>query len=171
MGFLNNKKGGEKILSIWWFFVLVIIGVGIVGGILIYTSANIDVREIEANILAKKAMGCVVNQGFLNDDILKDDFDLSKECGLDEEILGRGSMFYVKVSVYDKDEEVIKDVPPEGSSAYEKDCEIAAGVKAEKYPKCVTIKENVLYYDGDEVKVGGIVILAASNQEGKNVVG
>ena len=42
-----NKKGGEKLLSIWWFFVLMLIGGGIFIGVLIYYSVDININEIK----------------------------------------------------------------------------------------------------------------------------
>ena len=50
-GMLNNKKA-EKYLSIWWFFVLAMIAMGIVAGVLIFYGADVNVKGLEAEILS-----------------------------------------------------------------------------------------------------------------------
>ena len=94
-----NKKGGEKLLSVWWFFVLVVIGGSIVIGVLIYYSADVNIKELEADILTGRIIRCVTDRGYLKQDFLQDSFDIFKECDLRKEVFGEGSDFYFKISV------------------------------------------------------------------------
>ena len=69
---LKDKKG-EKLLSIWWFFVIAVVATGITVGVLIYYSASIDMREAEAELLSEKIFDCVVEEGFVVEEIFEED--------------------------------------------------------------------------------------------------
>lgn len=169
-----NKKGGEKLLSIWWFFVLAIVGVGISAGVLIYHSTDVDIREIEAENLYEKISNCVTEQGFLIDDILKEDFNIFEECKLKEEIFWEGSVFYFNIQIFNESGNRIKQIR-EGDFSFERDCEIqeedeeGKKIKAEYYPRCIRKKEMILYYKDSEIKEAIFEILTASNQVGGKI--
>ncbi len=173
---LNKKKGG-KLISVFWLFVLAIVGVGIAAGVSIYHSAEVDIREIEAGNLYEKISNCIIEQGFLIDDVLKEDFNVSdffEECKLNEEIFGEGSVFYFNVQILDKSENLIKEIRG-GDFSFEGDCEIqeedeeGGKVTAKYYPKCIRKKETILYYENNEIKEAKLEILTASNQVGKKI--
>jgi len=42
----NSNKG--ELLSIWWFFILIIIGIGIVGGAFLFFGEKMDIRATQA---------------------------------------------------------------------------------------------------------------------------
>ena len=65
----KNKKGGEKLLSIWWVFIISFVALIIAIGVDMFYGSEVDVREIEADILYEKVIECVVEQGFLVEDI------------------------------------------------------------------------------------------------------
>ncbi len=60
---IKNKKGGERVLSLYWFLILGIVAIVVVSGVFIFYSAQTDVREVETNILADKIIQCFVNNG------------------------------------------------------------------------------------------------------------
>ena len=67
MNLIRNKKGGEKLLSIWWFIVLTLVTAGLVLAVLIFYSAEYDVRLKEADSLHDKIYDCLVDKNdFLN---------------------------------------------------------------------------------------------------------
>ncbi len=168
---MKNRKGGEKLLSIWWFFVLAIVGVGISASVFIYHSADVDVREIETNILYGKIVNCVIKQGFLIEELIEEDFDIFRECQLNKESFGEGSYFYFNLKVFDNSSNLIKEIE-EGDFSFEKDCEIQEGeegVIAKYYPKCIRKKEIVLYYKNNKIEEVELEILTASNQVGRKV--
>ena len=161
---MKNKKG-QKLISIWWILVLAIVGAGIVVGVLIHSSANVDVRGAEAEILNEKILDCLFENGFLAEGFLEENFLFFEKCKLNEEIFGERSVFYFNVRVYDEADELIKEFRG-GDASFEKDCAIQEDVEAEDYPKCFMKDERVFYYEENEIKLGRIEILAASNQKG-----
>ena len=90
-----NKKGGEKLLSVWWIFVLVVIGGAIIIGVLIYYNADINIKEFEADVLAERIVRCLVNNGYLSQDFLEKEFNIFEECSLKKEIFENPSNFYL----------------------------------------------------------------------------
>ncbi|MEK6906748.1 MAG: hypothetical protein AABW81_03940 [Nanoarchaeota archaeon] len=167
---IKNKRGGEKIISIWEFFVLGVVGLGIVAGVWIFYSSNADVRVTESGILYNKIVDCLIQQGYLNENIFMKDFDFFKECKLSREVLNSKD-FYFKINVVDSEgKEIVSNISGERTN-FERDCEVSKSIKAEEYPKCTGQKESVIYYQDNKVKVGTIYILTASNQRGEKVFG
>lgn len=166
-----HKKKEGKLLSVFWFFTLALVGVGISAAVLIYHSADVDTREVETDMLYNKIINCVVKQGFLIDELVKEDFNIFSECQLNKEIFGEGSYFYFNLRVFDNSSNLIKEIQ-EGDFSFERDCEIQEGeegVTARYYPKCTRKKENVLYYKDNKIKEGTLEILTASNQVGRKI--
>lgn len=165
---LKDKKGGEKIFSFWWFAVIAIVGVGIVSGVFIYYSSNVDVRDVEAEILFNKVERCIVQQGILTEESLEKGFNLLNECGLNENIFSRGSSFYFNISFLDENQKNLREDILEGDFSFEKDCELQEtdDVVTEKFPKCVRRVNSVLYYENNQLKKAVLKILTASNQYG-----
>ncbi|MBU2612636.1 MAG: hypothetical protein KKB62_02860 [Nanoarchaeota archaeon] len=62
---LQNKRG-DKILSVYWFAILVIVAVGVVLMVNTFYGKGYDVREVEARILAEKVADCVYFGGESN---------------------------------------------------------------------------------------------------------
>ena len=154
-----NKRGDEKYLSIWWVFVIVVIALGITIAVLIFYSAETDIKLPEAGILSEKLLSCLNNQGEINMNFIKNDFNIFKECGLNEKMFESGSDFYFNVSLYDSNRKLVKELL-EGQTAFEADCRIqneGKKITAVNFPKCVFINE------------GRFALVVASNQIGKKV--
>ena len=87
---MNNK--GEKILSVYWFFILIIVAGGIVLIVSIFYGKPLDVREVEANILINNIADCLVNEnGFLRE-VTNEDFLKVCHLKIDEE------EFYIEIA-------------------------------------------------------------------------
>ena len=41
-----NKKGSEKLFSIWWILMIIFVGVIITAGVIIYHGAEINLKKI-----------------------------------------------------------------------------------------------------------------------------
>lgn len=178
-----NKKG-EKLLSIWWFFVIAVVGAGITAGVLIYYSASVDMRGAEAELLSEKIFDCVVEEGFLIEGLLEESFDVFEECKLKEEVFEDGSFFYFHIRIFDEAGDLIKvfdesgdlvrEEIKEGDVSFEDDCEIqeedeeGKKVRAKYYPKCVR-KKKIIWYYSNGIKEGELEILTASNQVGGKI--
>lgn len=61
-----NKKGADKLISIYWFVVLVLVAGGIVMMANVFYSSPYDVRSTEANILSTKVSDCIYFGGKMN---------------------------------------------------------------------------------------------------------
>ncbi len=151
-----NKRGGEKIMSVWWFFVLVIVGVGITSGVLLFYSADVNVKQTEADILYDKIAECIFENGFLIDEFLKNDFDIFETCDLNKGIIDGGD-FYFKIST-----DIRKDIV-KGDKSFE----VLQDSKGPHLPRFGGKTENIFYYQNNEIKEAEIEILTASNQIGK----
>ncbi len=170
-----NKIGGEKLLSIWWFLVLGIVGLGIVGGVFIFYSAGVDIREIEANVLSEEIINCLTGQGYVNDALFENDFDIFKECNFNKEIINSRE-FYFEVEILDNNGKNLTKEIKAGKSSFKADCGVTSGeeekkIKAEKFLKCIQKEESVIYYKNNEKKIATLYILTASNQRGKKIAG
>tara|TARA_Y100000034_G_scaffold118152_1_gene158510 strand:+ start:262 stop:729 length:468 start_codon:yes stop_codon:yes gene_type:complete len=150
-----NRKGAERIMSVWWFAILVVVAgtVGIM--VALYYGSEVDVRGLEASILAEKVIKCLNNKGIVE--------DLVGECGLDAERFGQGSDYFLKVSVFDSSGNLINEIK-EGQHSYEDDCILVlgdSGIGAKRFPRCV---ETSFDLNGQRVD-----ILSGSNQIGRSV--
>lgn len=161
-----NRCGSEKVLSIWWFGVLIFVGVGITMGVLIFKNADINVKSLEADILTDKIYSCLVNYGTIADELFLNNFDIYSFCSLNKAVFGEGSKFYFSVKIFDENGKEVKSING-GDNSLRKDCEISKVVKADKYPKCDKMEESAIYYVEGREKNGRIIILTASNQFGR----
>lgn len=162
-----NKKGSREVLSIWWFFILVIIGVGIVAGMTMFYGAEADTRNIEMNMLSDNILGCITNNGFIDSNLMSNDFNdvsLMVKCGLAEDMFNTSSKLYFSVKVFDE-QKLVREISSSMKS-FEKDCEVAKGLReAKNYPICVTKDEKAIFYDRG-LKELKLEVIAASNQHG-----
>lgn len=165
-----NRKGGEKLLSIWWFFVLALIGGSIVAGVIIFYGAEIDTRKLETDIMSEKIVNCISEQGFLNENMLNKNFDVFKECSISKGLVNKGGEFYLRISIYDEQNNKIReDVVSEGPMM-EKDCIIGERmIRARYYPVCSKKRENILYYKDGQLNNAVLEVMTASNQRGQEV--
>ena len=158
----------EKLLSLWWFFVLGVIGGGLVVGVLIHTSAEINVDELEADVLSERVISCVYDNDFLDEKILDNDFDIFNYCNLNKTIFGEGSNFYFNISIFNEDNSLNKSIAG-GIYSFEEDCKIQDKLNAKHFPKCSEKEQMMLLRQGDEIKEIKLNVLTASNQEGKRI--
>jgi len=175
---LRNKKGGEELLSLWWFFVLAIVGAGIVVGVFIFHSSGVNVKEIESNILSERIYDCLVEEGVLLGEFVGNQdgsFDIFGKCNLKESIFDNRGDFYFEVKFFDKLGQPSLPIV-KGNNALKGDCKIqktedGEEIKAQYFPRCSFEKRGVIYYSGIEKMfvTGSLEILTVSNQEGKKI--
>lgn len=152
-----NKTGGEKLLSIWWAFVIIVIGGGVALSVWIYYGADVDINKINADILAERIIKCITDNSELKWDFLNENQIYSK-CSLDEDTFGEGGLYF-RISVSSENEE-LKNIQG-GDYSYEKDCQISLRGKGKNYPQCV---EKIVYvfYKEENLKLD---ILTGVKQE------
>ena len=155
-------KKGEKLFSIWWFIIIIIIGLGIVAGVSLFYSSNLDIRSLEADALSSKVVKCISSSDGINPTILESNFDIFSECSLSQSVFDNGK-FFIKISVSDffTGESVIGH--SFGNNAFEKNCDIKSKITAVKYPECSSKSVYVIDKDNKKYLVN---VLAASNYKG-----
>lgn len=171
-----GKKAGEKYLSIWWFFVLIVIAGGLVAGVLI-NSKDTSIKEIEADILATRLADCIVKNGWLDSGILEKTFDVFEKCYLSKEAIESGK-YYLALEAYEfgkceinKDKLECKDGLTSGfysfgASSFEIQCKI----NGKTYPKCSEKYIYVLDEENGRQRKLILRVIAGSNQEGKHEI-
>ncbi len=65
----KDKKGADKILSIYWFVVLTLVAGGVFAMVYVFYGAPSDVREIEAELLAQKLAHCISRNGLIEENL------------------------------------------------------------------------------------------------------
>jgi len=171
MLFKYNKRGGEKIMSIWWFAVLAIVGATIIVGVAMVYSADVDTRNFESAILAERVSDCIVNDGVLDSLIVEDGgkFDFFEECGLDKTFFEQSSKLYFKVTIKNSSGGVLFGPFGEGTASLEKDCLVTKKILARNYPKCISRSEGIIYNGADGRIAAILEVFVASNQKGVEV--
>ncbi len=144
---MKNKKGGDKLISVYWFAILVIIAGGVVMMVNVFYSSPYDVREAEAEILATKVADCIYPGGKMNllltsptgafRESFKDNFmDL---CSLNFDVEGEFERpdYYIEVKFYTEgDLDLQKFELIEGNLNWKEDCNLEEDSR-EKLAKCV----------------------------------
>lgn len=149
--FFENKIGADKVISIYWFAIIVIIAGGVFGMAYNFYGSPYDVREIESEVLSNKVADCISSQGYLNEnlfnlsngnftkefqenffDICNLNFDTSNENGLSE-----GIQYFTEARFYNlRGEELF--LVEEGNLNFRSDCALAESDREyEKIVKCV----------------------------------
>ena len=164
---LKDVRGGEKLLSLWWFFVLGVIGGGIVIGVMIFSAADTSVNFLEADILGERILSCIIDNGHLID---YDNQMILEKCNLDEKMFVKGSDFYFKIQVYNGGELVEEKSFEKGDFSFEKECKVSLKdeVDARYFPKCFFKRAKVWGSDNNEIL--DLILLTGSNQKGEKGV-
>lgn len=133
--FFIDKRGGDKMLSIYWFAILFIVAAAIVYIASLFYGKPYDVREIEANLLANKISDCLVDsQGYFTGvsgnvaDVCNLNFNAENEFDW------RSDQYYVEVSFRDSNERISA-----GNAALAEQC----SKKLDKNPFCI---ERSIYF-------------------------
>lgn len=163
--FRNMKKADSKLLSIWWFAVLIIIGTGVIVGSFIFYSNKVDVRLIEADLITAKIIECMSEGGHINQDYMAGKLDIFEKCSFDKNVIESGS-YFIRVGIYDNKGELIKDSEKYfGDVTLEKDCLIGSSmINAVNYPRCIERRAKLLVEGGEEAELR---VYAGSNYEYK----
>jgi hypothetical protein len=83
---MMNLRGDERVLSVYWIFILVIVTLSIVAGVVQIYGGDLDVRAAEAGLLKERAVDCLVHKGVFDRDkfdLLSDADALLQECKID----------------------------------------------------------------------------------------
>ena len=153
-----HNKG--NLLSIWWIFVLAVIAGGVVIGVSIYYSADVNINLVHADVLGNRITNCLVQNGNIIYDMEK--YDFFKECKINKKLFNDGD-FFVKVLI-SYDDKIIHD-KNYGNFAYEKDCQVLEKVSSKSSLRCANRKEIAEYNDKEVI----LEIISGINQNGGRI--
>lgn len=168
-----SKKGAEKILSVYWFAILIIIAGSVVAMVSLFYGTPYDVRGTEANIMVSKAVNCISENGKLTEELFSEnknfneDFNLKEKCNFvfETESKSETEEYLLKTEFYDLSNEKVFSIS-EGNSNLYADCKIGE----EKYKKISKCIEREFYslnpFDNEVFK---IKIISAVRKTEKNV--
>ncbi len=104
-----DKRGTDKMISVYWFFILFLVTAAIVYMVSAFYSAPYDVRNLEANILTNRVADCIYRGGEINGELFDGEFNSGFEeeffsvCGLNFEGESRWNgeiQYYVGFDIY-----------------------------------------------------------------------
>ena len=99
---LKNKKGAEKIISVYWFAILFIVAGTIAFMVSSFYGDPYDVREVESGILINNIADCLTKEdGKLKETVSEKDF--LDTCHLNFDTGDSEEQYYVKVEFYNFD--------------------------------------------------------------------
>jgi len=156
--FPKNRKGADKVLSVYWFVVLFIVAGGVVYMVAVFYGAPYDVREVEANLLINQIADCVATGGSLNGNLdkLVDELTLLQICKInfkvEDEFSWKEDQFYVNISSgdFDKTSGMISGLTEKvvlGNSELKSFCELGG----KTMPKCV--ERSFYVSEGKVIKI------------------
>jgi hypothetical protein len=157
--FLGDKKGTDKMLSIYWFAILFIVAAAIVYIASLFYGKPYDVREIEANLLANKISDCLVDsQGYF---FGAGGGDVMRVCNfnfnVEDEFEWKSNQYYIEVSFTDSNEKISV-----GNAALAEQC----SKKLDKNPFCI---ERSVYFVDSSNNQRFAEILSVVRKTEKNV--
>jgi len=150
---MKSKKGAEKMLSVYWFLILVIVAFGIWAMAYSFYSHPFDIREVENRVLSNKVADCVSQKGVLVDSLFNEEGEfigftesnIESNChfnfDVEDEFGWRGDeQYYIKVSFFTVNENPKFTNITYGDPEIETLCReaVESGQEFERLPKCVT---------------------------------
>ena len=106
MGTNKMNKKGDKILSIYWFLIMLIVAGGVFAMVYVFYGTPYDVRGVEARILTNQIADCISYNGKINSDFISGGSLSSNKNILDNCHLNFNSnewdtqQYYIEVTFY-----------------------------------------------------------------------
>lgn len=168
-----NKRGTDKILSVYWFAILVIIAGAVVAMVSLFYGAPYDVREIEANIMINQISDCLSEEGKLSQELFSnnsfnEEFSILDTCKITfetEKTFNNEEQYYLEINFYNLNNEENAFKISQGNSNFKADCEI----ESENYERLVKCVSRDFYSLDSLSNVYKINILSVIRKTEKNV--
>jgi len=172
---MKLNKRGDKMLSVYWFAILIIAAGAVFAMVYIFYNSPYDIREIEAELLINQIADCVSYAGRFRTDLVyegkfSEDFknNILKECHLNfKSSEWESEQYYIELNFY-KVEELSN--PPfkmsMGNSNWKAYCAIQEDKEEKKLAKCMEKSFYSLDYADNQYIVK---ILASVGKGEKNV--
>lgn len=163
-----NKKGTDKILSIYWFSMLLIVAGGIFGMVYTFYNHPYDVRNIESNLLLNSVADCISTGGQINSVVFENDFsdNLLEYCYLDFSVenIWETPQYLLKVQIQKEENEIINSI--QGNLNLISSCGGESIIEDTNIAKCV---QKEFYTQDENGQVYLIKILSLVRKTEKNV--
>jgi hypothetical protein len=156
---INNKKAYNMMLIFWFIAILAISGLVISIGVLMFYSSNVDVRFNEATAMNNKIIMSISDNGYFNDEYLKNDARVTLLAGLSSEIIDSKEFFF-NVTISNEDYSGIKGFVL-GNPDFSYQCE----VPGKYYAKCKD-SSVVLLNKTNPSQIIRVRVITAVNQKG-----
>ncbi len=171
-----TKKGGSKVIAMYWFVILMIIAGGIFAMVYSFYHHPYDVRELEGEIMADKIADCLSSKGKLNSELFNEEGFREEyknifleECSFTfdaEENFGEEPQYYFKINFFESEdlENSVFEIS-KGNSNLVAGCEIQKEKEYKREVKCV--EEDFFSFYGTKLYL--IKILTIVKKTEKNV--
>jgi hypothetical protein len=178
---IMNKKGTDKILSIYWFLVITLVAGGVFAMVYSFYGPPYDVRDIESEIFAQKIADCISKRGVIEPDFFIErrfnteigntftercnfNFNVEEGYGEREEI-----QYFYKVEFYSP-RDLINPVFSfyDGNSNWESECAIKKENNKD-YQRLAKCNERRFYAINEKGEQYLIKILSVIGKSEKNV--
>ena len=98
---LKNKKGAEKVISVYWFAILILVAGAISYMVFSFYGNPYDVRYIESNILISNVADCISDNGRLSFELNDGSVDLEKLCHINFDTGDNDIQYFIEIEFYD----------------------------------------------------------------------
>lgn len=177
MRVISDKKGEEKMMSVYWFVMIVIIAGAVVAMVSMFYGNPYDVREVEANLMINKFSGCVsdsgnLNEEFLNNSELKGDVSLEQTCGFDfsgssSEVDNERSDYYLEGRFYDFSSGKSLENYSAGSRSFKAQCRTQN--ETQEYDRLVRCVNRSIYVGNNSESAYEVNVLSVVSKSKENV--
>jgi hypothetical protein len=156
-----DKKASEKINAAMFLLYLVIIAAGVTLLISSYVNAPVEIRPLESRILYEKIMDCIVEDGFLKEEVLINNFDVYSKCHINKTVINNSKIFF-EFKFLNETGIIREPISSELSSEFKSRkeyCEIISNTKTPDAIACLYRNESYFYLDKGikSVKISGWV--------------
>jgi len=159
---LKNKKAAEKIISVYWFVILFIVAAAIVYMTASFYGKPYDARKIEADLLADKVAKCISEAGYLNEEVLEQQFleNFLGNCNINfnvEDAYGwrEQEQYYIELNLSDfSSGEKILEIK-EGNTKLKSFCNL----KGDNLPVCLERSLYVINKDNNQYRADILSII------------
>lgn len=166
-----NKKAGSKIITLYWFVILIIIAGGIFAMVYSFYHYPYDVRELEGEVMVNHIADCLSSKGELNSELFnesyKNNFLDNCHINLDVEEIWEGEpQYYFRVNFYNATnlENSVFEIS-KGNLNLVAGCEIQEEKEYKREAKCV--EDDFFSFYGEDLYL--IKILTIIKKTEKNV--
>lgn len=171
----KNKKGAEKIMSVYWFAILVLIAGGVFVMVSTFHNSPYDIRELEAEIMINQVSDCVSQGGKLNEKLISDsnfnkEFKILEECHLNFNTEFENEIqYYLEINFYNFNdfEDPIYKISSERGVELKADCEIQKEKEYGTISKCVEKTFYSLDRDQNQIFVKILSIVRKTDKNAK----